>query len=58
MSRRARETTCRIIDLMDDQVYDARMIAEIALDYLSEADVHDMAMRNDLVDALRDEWED
>lgn len=44
-----RETTKRLLDLVDDGVLDARTMVRDLLGYLSEDDVRDFAQRNDLL---------
>lgn len=55
-SSNVRQTTCRIMDLMDEGVLDPRAVADMCLNWLSEADVHEMARRNDL--PLNEDYED
>lgn len=44
-----RETTKRLLELVDDGVLDARTMVRDLLGYLSEDDVRDFAHRNDLL---------
>lgn len=57
-SSNVREFTCRIMELMDMGVLDPRIVADMCLSWLSEADVREMARRNDiLIDEDEDEDE-
>lgn len=49
----ARKTTSAIMELMDNEMLDPRVIADMCLNWLSEADVHEMAQRNDLMPFIR-----
>jgi hypothetical protein len=53
--RKTRPATNRLIDMMDEGLIDARAVADMALSWLSEDDVHQMMLANDLVE---DEPED
>jgi len=53
--RQTRPATNKLIDMMDEGVIDARAVADMALAYMSEHDVHQMMLANDLVE---DEAED
>lgn len=48
-------STCRLLNMMDQGTIDPRAVADMALSYLSESDVHQMMLANDLVE---DEEED
>ena len=50
-----RTQTNRLIEMMDEGLISAEMVAEMALAYMSEDDVADMMLANDLVDV---EYED
>ena len=50
----ARKWTDRIIELIDDGTFDPQKIAEMALGYLSEDEVKQMAQANELTEIL---WE-
>jgi len=50
-----RPATTKLIDMMDEGLIDARAVADMALSWLSESDVHEMMLANDLVE---DEAED
>lgn len=52
MSKRAREVTTRMMDAMDEGLLDPRDVADMALNWLSEADVEEMARQNDLLPYL------
>jgi len=51
-----REYTNKLIDMMDEGLISAEAVAEMALAYMSEDDVKDMMLANDIVDY--DEEED
>ena len=53
--RSARPTTSKIMDLMDEGIYDPRYIADLCLNWLSEAEVDDMARRNNIIEDEDDE---
>jgi hypothetical protein len=46
--RKTRPETCRLIDMMDEGVIDARAVADMALSWLSEDDVKRMMQANDI----------
>jgi hypothetical protein len=48
--RKVRPATNRLIDMMDEGLIDARAVADMALSWLSESDVHQMMLANDLVE--------
>ena len=50
-----RTQTTRLLEMMDEGLISAQAIAEMALAYMSEDDVADMMLANDLVDV---EYED
>jgi hypothetical protein len=52
-----RDATCRILEMIDEGLLDPKMIAEIALGYMSEDDVREMARSND-IDLDEDESDD
>ena len=52
---RSRPATTRLLDMMDNGEIDARAVADMALSWLSESDVKEMMLANDLVE---DEEED
>ena len=54
----ARKTTNLILQKMDDGELDERTVAEMCLNWLSEADVHEMALSNDIIVEDEDEDED
>ena len=43
-----REWTVKLLEAMDDGTIEARTIAEMCLQYMSEADVEDMCVSNDI----------
>jgi hypothetical protein len=45
-----RQATNKLIDMMDDGVMSARDVADMALSYMSEDDVHQMMLANDVID--------
>jgi hypothetical protein len=45
-----REYTNKLIEMMDDGLISAEAVAEMALAYMSEDDVKDMMLANDIVD--------
>jgi hypothetical protein len=54
-----RQATNKLIDMMDEGVMSARDVADMALSYMSEADVHQMMLANDIVDEETDpDYED
>lgn len=50
-----RKQTNKLIDMMDEGLISAAAVAEMALAYMSEDDVADMMLANDLIDV---EYED
>ena len=53
-----REYTSKLIAMMDEGVISAEAVAEMALAYMSEDDVKDMCLANDLLLGEDDEGED
>jgi hypothetical protein len=53
--RKVRPATNRLIDMMDEGLIDARAVADMALSWLSEDDVHQMMLANDLVEDAAEE---
>jgi hypothetical protein len=53
-----REYTIKLLNMMDQGLISAKDVAEMALGYLSEDDVHDMMLANDILDEDEDEDED
>lgn len=51
-----RKVTTMLLGMMDEGVLDPRALAEACLQYMSEADVGDMAHSNELI--IEDEEED
>jgi len=47
---RSRPETTRLMEMMDNGEIDARAVADMALMWLSESDVKEMMLANDLVD--------
>ena len=52
---RMRPATSRLIDMMDAGEIDARVVANMALQWLSESDVEEMMQANDLVESDEEE---
>lgn len=56
-----REYTSKLIAMMDEGLISAEAVAEMALAYMSEDDVKDMCLANDLLigedDEEDDEWD-
>lgn len=52
--RVSRKITCKLLDMMDEGAIDSRTLAEMCLNWMSEADVADLAERNDLVESEED----
>jgi len=48
MNRHPRASTIKIMEMMDEGIFDPREIADMALNALSDAEVHRMAQANDL----------
>ena len=53
-----RKVTSLLIDMMDDGVLDPNDLALLCLNYMSEADVADMARINDLLEEEEDKEEE
>jgi hypothetical protein len=53
-----REYTSKLIAMMDEGLISAEAVAEMALAYMSEADVKDMCLANDLLlgEDEEEEW--
>jgi len=45
-----REYTTKLLEMMDEGLISAEAVAEMALAYMSEDDVKDMMLANDIVD--------
>ena len=54
-----RKFTNMVLDMMDEGVMDPKAVAEMCLQYMSEADVEDMCRCNDLLpeDEEDEEWD-
>lgn len=52
MTKNPREATTKLMDAMDEGILSPREVADMALNWLSEADVAEMVRRNDLADYL------
>ena len=50
-----REATIKLLGMLDDGRISAQAVAEMALQYMSEADVKDMMQCNDILDEEDDE---
>ena len=53
-----RPSTSRLMDMMDAGEIDARAVADMALQWLSESSVAEMMLANDLVEDEEDEEDD
>lgn len=53
----SRETTNRLLEMVDEGVLDARTLALACLKYMSEDDVEDMAKANEFVADLEEDTE-
>lgn len=53
--RKSRPSTCRLLDMLDNGEIDPLAVAEMALGWMSEADVHQMMLANDIVETEDDE---
>ena len=49
MNSQSRKVTCQLLDMMDQGAIDPKALVEMCLQYMSEADVADMARSNDLL---------
>ncbi|NCA17244.1 MAG: hypothetical protein EBS90_09415 [Betaproteobacteria bacterium] len=49
MNSQSRKVTCQLLDMMDQGAIDPKALVEMCLQYMSEADVADMAQSNDLL---------
>lgn len=52
-----REYTTKLLEMMDEGLISAEAVAEMALAYMSEDDVKDMMLANDIVDYDEDEYD-
>ena len=50
-----REYTTKLLEMMDEGLISAEAVAEMALAYMSEDDVKDMMLANDIID---DDYDD
>ena len=50
-----RKITCKLLDMMDEDVIDSRVLVKMCLNWMSEDDVAEMADRNDLLETDEDE---
>jgi hypothetical protein len=53
-----RTQTTRLLEMMDEGMITAQAVAEMALAYMSEADVADMMHANDIGDEIAEDEED
>lgn len=53
-----RKQTTRLLEMMDEGLISATAVAEMALAYMSEADVEDMMRANDILEDEEEENED
>ena len=58
MSRHPRANTIKIMEMMDEGLLDPQQIAEMALNWLGDADVAEMAQRNDIMGFIDDDDDD
>jgi len=49
-TRNARKVTTYLLNMMDEGIIDPRTLVEMALNWMSESDVAEMASRNDLLE--------
>ena len=54
MNRITRVYTTKLYEMMDSRMMDGRSVAEMCLNYMSEADIEDMMRANDLVEDEED----
>ena len=52
--RVSRKVTTKLLDMMDEGAIDSRTLVEMCLNWMSEADVAEMAERNDLFESEED----
>ena len=52
---KTREITCKLIEMIDEGVLDAKVLLFAALSYMSEADVRDMAELNGFITETEEE---
>jgi hypothetical protein len=55
---KVRPATTRLLEMMDEGLIDARAVADMALSWLSESEVHEMMLANDLVEDEPEEEEE
>ena len=55
---RSRPATTRMMDMMDAGEIDPRVVADMAISWLSESSVKEMMLANDLVEDEADEEDD
>ena len=55
---KVRPATTRLLEMMDEGMIDPRTVADMALSWLSESEVHDMMLANDLVEAEPEDEEE
>ena len=53
-----REYTTKLLNMMDEGLISAEAVAEMALGYMSEADVADMMQANDILDEDEEDEDD
>jgi len=53
-----RKQTTKLIDMMDEGLISASAVAEMCLAYMSEADVADMMLANDIIEEEEEEPEE
>ena len=52
-----REYTTKLLEMMDEGLISAEAVAEMALAYMSEDDVKDMMLANDIVDEEDEDYD-
>jgi hypothetical protein len=55
---KVRPATTRLLEMMDEGLIDPRAVADMALSWLSESEVHEMMLANDLVETEDEEEEE
>ena len=54
----ARKVTNKLLEMMEEGALDPALLARMALGYMSEDEVRDMAESNELIDEVEEEEED
>lgn len=58
MASLTRRTTNKLLEMIDEGALDPQVVVEACLNYMSEADVTDMAYSNELLEDEEDEEEE